>query len=347
MSKVTESVADTLWSSDAGFRALLLEAERRHIPVRALGALGIAILGEGAEEVRLCGSITGRTSHLAVRLAANKIATKRLLADAGIPTPEGEAFDDMVEARAYFRCTGKPVVLKPVAGNLGRGVCTGIADDTSFVTAWREATRISRRVLVETMVFGCDVRVLVVNGRAVAATERLPPCAVGDGRASVAELIEQMNLSAQRGAAHETKQTRVQTDLEVLHTIGVAGYSLQSILPEGLELKLRCAANMSSGAESIDRTEDLHPSLAEMAVSAARILGLDIAGIDIVAAGIDQPWAKGDAQVIEVNATPGLRMHLSPCRGRPRPVHEVVLDYLFPGSGMPRRQRSTHAKCHA
>ena len=341
------SVADTLWSADAGFRALLLEAERRGIPVRALGALGIAILGEGKEEIRLCGGITGRTSHLAVRLAASKLATKRLLSEAGIPNPEGAAFDDMVEARAYFRAIGGPVVVKPVMGNLGQGVCTDIGDETSFVTAWREATRTSRRVLVERMVRGHDLRVLVVDGQVVAATQRVPPVVEGDGHASVAELIERLNLSPNRGMSHETAQTRVHPDLELLHTIGVAGFSLQSVLPQGAALMLRRAANMSSGAESVDRTDDLHPSIAGIAVSAARAIGLDIAGIDIIAASIDRRSDEAGVYVIEVNATPGLRMHLSPCRGRSRPVHAAILDYLFPGSAGFRVQRFAHAECHA
>lgn len=311
-------------------RALVQEAERRGIPAARLDGASLVQLGWGARAKRLRASITGATPFLAVEAAGDKDLTKALLASAGVPVPEGEVVRSAEGAVEAARSLGFPVVTKPLDGNHGRGVSVRSQTDEEVRRGFEMAAQLSRRVVVERFLQGRDHRILVVAGEVVAVAERVPAHVVGDGISSVAELVEEVNRDPRRGEGHENVMTRIVVDEAVRTVLAREGMTTESIPHQGRVVWLRDTANLSTGGTAIDRTDEIHPENALMARRAALALGLDVAGIDFLAADIRVPGRETGGGVVEVNAAPGFRMHLQPSEGRPRDVARPVIDALFP-----------------
>ena len=311
-------------------QSLIDEARRRGIPVSRLDKQSLVQLGYGSRQQRIRASITGRTSLVAVELAGNKDATKRLLAESGIPVPRGEVVRSAEEAEAAARRLGYPLVTKPLDGNHGRGVTTGIRSEEQLRFGFAAAAAHSRRVIVEQCFTGADHRILVIGGEVVAVARRVPACVTGDGIATITELVERVNADPRRGEGHEKVMTRIRIDTELLNHIELQGLTLDSVPEAGRDIVLRPTANLSTGGTAIDRTDQIHPDNIEIARRAAKVIGLDIAGIDFIAPDIARSVHETGGGVIEVNAAPGFRMHLEPSEGTRRDVAGPVLDMLFP-----------------
>jgi cyanophycin synthetase len=311
-------------------RSIVEAAKRRGIPSLRLDDQSLVQLGMGKHQRRIRGSITDATSQIAVETASDKALTKQLLAAAGVPVPAGDVVRDAEAAVAAAQKIGYPVVLKPLDGNHGRGVSTDITTAGQVREAFALAREHSETVVVEQYYTGNDYRVLVVGGQVVAVTERIPAHVTGDGAHSVAELIDILNADPRRGNGHEAAMTRVAVDRHVERMLDCAGLSLSSIPPAGKKVQLRGTANISTGGMAADRTDDIHPLNTTLMERAARAIGLDVAGIDVVTGDISLPIAQYGGGVIEVNASPGFRMHLHPAEGRARPVGEPVVSLLFP-----------------
>ncbi len=319
--------------------AIIKEAEARQIPWMELSARAMVQLGYGANQKRIQATLSDHSSILAVELACDKEGTKTILRNAGIPVPRGTVihyFNELEDAIAAVG--GYPIVLKPLDGNHGRGI-------TINITSWEEAEAAydfaseaskSRSVIVERYYRGNDHRVLVVNGKLVAVAERIPAHVTGDGRSTIAELIDKTNRDPARGHGHDNVLTKIVLDKAAIDVLKRQDYDLDTVLREGDRAYLRATANLSTGGIAIDRTDEIHPENIWLAERLTKIIGLDIAGIDMVTPDIRQPLRDVDGVVVEVNAAPGFRMHVAPSQGLPRNVGASVLDMLFPPGTSPR-----------
>jgi cyanophycin synthetase len=311
-------------------RAIAAAARARGIPVRRLGEGSWLQLGYGRHQRRVRAAVTGRTSALAVDLAADKTMTKRLLRAGGLAVPDGEVATTAAEAVAAARRLGFPLAVKPVDGNHGRGVTLQIASIPEVRAAYRLARQHAERVIVERYVDGRQYRVLVVGGRVVAAAERLPAQVVGDGVSTVEELVARTNRDPLRGVGHERPLTRIALDAAARALLQRRGMTPASVPGRGEAVLLTEAANLSTGGTAVDVTDLIHPSVAEVCRRAAVLLGLDVAGVDLVVQDLAAELRPGTWAIIEVNASPGLRMHLHPSRGRPRDAAGAIVDWLYP-----------------
>jgi cyanophycin synthetase len=313
-------------------RALVDEARRRGIPVMRLDEKSLIQLGHGRHQQRIRASISGRTSFVATELASDKNMTKRLLGESGIPVPRGIVVRDVEEAVRAVRRLGYPLVVKPLDGNHGRGVTIGVETEAQLRFGFAEAQRQAkgRDVIVERFFAGNDHRILIVNGRMIAVAERVPAQVIGDGVSTIRQLVDQVNEDPRRGDGHENMMTRIRIDSLVEEYLGRSGLTPDSI-PEACQaIQLRATANLSTGGTAIDRTNEIHPDNAEIARRAAMIVGLDIAGVDFVCPDISRSVRETGGGIIEVNAAPGLRMHIEPSEGAPRDVAKPIIEMLFP-----------------
>lgn len=311
--------------------ALVKEAEARGIPWFQLSARYMIQLGYGVHQKRIQATLSDRTSILAVELASDKEGTKKVLREAGVPVPRGTVIsylDELEEAIAEVG--GYPIVIKPLNGNHGRGITIDIGSWEAAEEAYDAAKEVSKQVIVERFYRGRDHRVLVVNGRVVAVAERVPAHVVGDGRSTIEELIDQTNQDPRRGEGHDNVLTKIEVDRTSWQLLEKQGYTLDTVLSEGEICYLRATANLSTGGIAVDRTDDIHPENVWLAQRVAKIIGLDIAGIDVVTPDITRPLREVDGVIVEVNAAPGFRMHVSPSEGIPRNVAEPVINMLFP-----------------
>lgn len=314
-------------------KALVEEAERRNIPVLRLDQRrSLVQMGYGVHQTRIWATVTSATSDIAVDIAGNKHLTSRFLRGIGIPVPNSDTVETVEDAAAAARKIGFPVVLKPLDGNHGRGVSTDIQTEDEvrqrFDVAYRESA--DGRVIVESFIPGRDYRILVVDGRMVACSERVPAHVIGDGTHTVGELIDITNADPRRGIGHEKVLTRISVDDGVLSLLSRQELGLGSVPEAGRFVQLRMTGNMSTGGTSIDRTDDIHPDNIEIAEQAAQMIGLDVAGIDIIVDDIALPLKDQGGAICEVNAGPGFRMHTHPTEGHPRDVARPVLELLFP-----------------
>jgi cyanophycin synthetase len=312
--------------------SLVQEARRRDIPITRLDRHSFVQLGYGRNQRRIRGSITGCTSYLGVEAAGDKDLTKALLEAAGVPVPEGVVVTNADDAIQAAQRLGFPVVIKPLDGNHGRGVNMDLNSAHKVRWGFEQAALHSTEVIVERQFEGRDYRILVVAGGVVAVAERLPAHVVGDGRSTVATLIAEANRDPRRGDGHENVMTRIAVDEHLVDMIRRAGLELESTPVAGHRVQLRAAANLSTGGTAIDRTDNIHPDNASFARRAATTLGLDVAGIDFIAVDISRSVQETGGGVVEVNASPGLRMHLHPSHGRARNVARPILNSLFPGN---------------
>jgi cyanophycin synthetase len=319
--------------------AIVSEAERRNIPVLRLDPRrSLVQLGHGIHQRRIWATVTSRTSNISVDIAANKELTNRLLQEVGIPVPRSALVRNADEAVAAAARIGYPVVIKPLDGNHGRGVCINLKDEEEARRFYPTAEGESRAgtVVVETYVTGLDYRILVVDGQVVAVAERVPAHVVGDGKHTVRELVEITNADPRRGVGHEKILTRIAIDVQALETLQRQGIGVDDVPEAGRRVMLKQTGNMSTGGTSIDRTDDIHPDNAQIARQAAMVVGLDIAGIDFIAADIAQSVRTTGGAIVEVNAGPGFRMHTHPTEGHPRHVGRAVVDMLFPSGSRAR-----------
>ena len=316
--------------------SLVRAAEERDIPWLRLNRYSLVQLGHGIYGRRIQATITGETRHIAVEIASDKEETNHILADLGLPVPQQRLVDSARQAVRAAERIGLPVVIKPLNANHGRGVSTDLADSESVRRAFDHAREHSRTILVESFIDGLDHRLLVVDGRLVAASKRVPGHVVGDGKHSVEELVEAVNADPHRGIGHEKVLTRLELDRQAERLLSQRGYDRRSVPPEGEEVYLRSTANLSTGGTAVDVTDTIHPDNREMAERATRAIGLDVAGIDFLTEDITRSFREIGGAICEVNAAPGFRMHVAPSEGEPRDVAGPVMDMLFP-PGTPSR----------
>jgi cyanophycin synthetase len=319
-------------------QAILDEAVSRDIPWLRLNQYSLVQLGQGVHQRRIRATMTSNTSALAVDIAGDKELTTRLLAAAGLPVPRSESVRTVEQAVRVADRIGYPVVCKPLDGNHGRGVVLDIADADEVRAAFPVAQEQSRRgwVVVESFITGKDYRVLVIGGRMVALAERVPAHVVGDGVHTVQELVDETNADPRRGVGHEKVLTRIKVDEAAIALVAEQGYAMDAVPPDGTTVKLTLTGNMSTGGISIDRTLEAHPDNVEIAEEAARVVGLDVAGIDFISPDIAEPVRESGGAICEVNAAPGFRMHTHPTVGDAQFVAKPVVDSLFP-PGSPSR----------
>jgi cyanophycin synthetase len=276
--------------------------------------------------------MTSHTSSLGVDIAGDKKLTNKLLASTGAPVPRSEIVRNPDEAAAAAVNIGYPVAVKPLDGNHGRGVMLNLTDESSVRSAFGVARGQSRKggVVVESFLAGNDYRCLVIGGVLRAVAQRVPAHVVGDGEHSLAQLVEITNTDPRRGIGHEKVLTRIVVDDESITYAREQGFEMTDVPPRGVRVFLKRTGNMSTGGISIDRTDEIHPDNAEIAELAARVVGLDIAGIDFICPDISVPVRETGGGMVEVNAAPGFRMHTNPTEGEAQYVAKPVLDMLFP-----------------
>lgn len=310
-------------------QALIDEAERRGIPVEKVDG-SLLLFGQGKSQKWACASMTGATSGIGVDIVSDKSLTKRLLHRACVPVPLGLLADSAAALASHIKALGYPLAIKPVNGNHGKGVATNIRSWEQAWKAFQAAQSVDERVLVERFVEGNDYRLLVVGHRLVAAAHRRPARIVGDGVSTIAQLIAIENARPERGPDHARQLTFIQVTPSELQLLEEGRWTLDAVLPLHKELKLKDAANLSSGGTASDVTDELRPDWVTMAERISRILRLDICGIDVVAKSLEKPLDGHNGCVIEVNACPGLRMHLFPESGKKRDVGKAIMDMLYP-----------------
>jgi cyanophycin synthetase len=319
-------------------QAILDEAASRDIPYLRLDRHSLVQLGHGVHQQRIRATMTSRTSGIAVDVASDKNLTNRLLDSAGLPVPKSEVVHTADGTLVAAKRVGLPCVVKPLDGNHGRGVHLNLRTDDEIRAAFEGARRESRsgELVVETFVTGNDYRCLVIGGKVAAIAERVPASVVGDGRKTVRELVDQTNADPRRGIGHEKVLTRIKIDAAAAAVVAAQGFDLDGVPPKGERVKLALTGNMSTGGTSIDRTSEAHPDNVEIAEMAARVVGLDVAGIDFICPDITVPVRETGGAIVEVNAAPGFRMHTNPTEGEPQYVAKPVIDLLFP-AGTPAR----------
>ncbi|WP_438024253.1 cyanophycin synthetase [Sorangium sp. So ce233] len=315
-------------------RAVVKAAEKRGIPWSRLNDESLLVFGYGKHRRFVQATTSCNTSFVAVEIAGNKQLTKELLERAGLPTPRGVVVRTAGEAARALGELRAPVVVKPLDGNQGKGVSLNLWTEAQVREAFDIAREVRSRVLVEEMVSGRNYRVLVVNGRVVAASERLPAHVVGDGQRTVAELIELENQNPLRANGHNGVLTKIVVDDVVRAGLVKQGRSLDEVPAPGERFFLRESVNLSTGGIARDVTDEIHPDTARLCERAARAIDLDICGIDLVADDIAQPLGRG--AIIELNAAPGIRMHEHPSEGKPRDVGGAIVEMLYP-PGTPSR----------
>ncbi|MDQ3635488.1 MAG: ATP-grasp domain-containing protein, partial [Acidobacteriota bacterium] len=306
------------------------EAEKRGIPYIRLNDYSLIQLGYGVNQQRIQATTTDKTNMIAVDLAGDKDATKKTLGDMGVPVPKGYRIQDEAELDNVIEHIGFPVVIKPLDANHGRGATIGIKTMRGAKNAFAKAKEHSRNVIVEKSLSGKDFRALVVNNKLVAVAERTPAHIIGDGKNTIQELIDKTNSDPRRGYGHENVLTQIDVDSQTKRLLKHKKYTLKTVLEKDEKLYLKSTANISTGGTAIDRTDEVHPQNVFLFERIAQIIGLDIAGVDVVAPNISEPLTENGGGIIEVNAAPGFRMHLDPSEGIGRNVAEYVIDMLFP-----------------
>jgi cyanophycin synthetase len=319
-------------------QAIVDEAASRDIPFIRLDRHSLVQLGQGVHQQRIRATMTSRTSGIAVDIASDKNVTNRLLDSAGLPVPRSEVVRTAEAAIDSAHRIGFPCVVKPLDGNHGRGVQLDLRTDDDVRAAVDGARAHSRSgdLVVETFVTGNDYRCLVIGGKVVAIAQRVPASVVGDGKLTVAELVEQTNADPRRGIGHEKVLTRIKVDESAVALVRGQGFEMAAVPPAGVRVKLALTGNMSTGGTSIDRTMEAHPDNVEIAEMAARVIGLDVAGIDFICPDIGVPVRETGGAIVEVNAAPGFRMHSHPTEGEPQYVAKPVIDLLFPNNAPAR-----------
>jgi cyanophycin synthetase len=326
--KLREIREDTRLGPSTG--CIVEEAAKRNIPYIRLNKQSLVQLGYGVHQKRIRATIASTTSNIAVDIACDKEETKMLLEAAEIPVPRGtvirteEGLKDAVEKFGY------PLVIKPIDGNHGKGNTTNITTWEQATKALEAAKQYGRNVIVEKFITGFDFRCLVINNKFICAALRTPASVVGDGTHNLQWLIEETNKDPRRGYGHEKVLTQITIDQFTQKMLDDAKITLEYVPKKGERVLLKPTANLSTGGTSTDVTDEVHPANIFMFERIAKIIGLDICGIDVMATDLRTPVAENGGAILEVNAAPGFRMHIEPAEGLPRNVAEPVIDMLFP-----------------
>jgi cyanophycin synthetase len=310
--------------------SLVQAAEERGIPWIRLNRQSLVQFGHGKYQRRIQATTTSDTSNIAVELASDKEETNSILRDLGLPVPKQRLVRSSRDAKRAAERIGFPVVLKPLAGNHGRGVSINLKTPEEVEVAFDKAREHGRNVIVESYLEGHDHRILVVNGELVAASKRVPGHVVGDGKQSIEQLVDVVNEDPRRGVGHEKVLTRLELDHQADRLLTKLGYDRNTVPAKGETVYLRSTANLSTGGTAIDVTDTIHPDNREMAVRSIKAIGLDIGGVDFLTRDITESYREAGGGICEVNAGPGFRMHVAPSEGTPRDVAGPVLDMLFP-----------------
>jgi len=306
------------------------EAISRGIPYIRLNRHSLVQLGYGVNQKRIQATVASTTSNIAVEIACDKEETKNLLEQASIPTPKGRIIYDEEDLEAAIKSINYPIVLKPVNGNHGRGITTNVNSWEEAVEALALAKKVSRSVICERFITGFDFRLLVINYKLIAAAVRKPACIVGDGKSTIQQLVDEVNSDPRRGYGHEKVLTAIKIDDATLNLLKEKNLSLDSVVAKDETVFLKTTANLSTGGTATDVTDLVHPYNVFLAERIAKIIGLDICGIDIMAQDLTTPLNENGGAILEVNAGPGFRMHIAPTEGLPRNVAEPVIDMMYP-----------------
>ena len=316
--------------------SLVSAAEKRGIPWLRLNQYSLVQFGHGRYQQRIQATTTGRTSNIAVELAGDKEETNEILRDLGLPVPKQLIVRSEQDAVRAAERIGYPVVLKPLSGNHGRGVAINLRTPEEVEVGFQKASEHGRTIVVESYIEGFDHRLLVIDGKLVAAAKRVPGHVVGDGEHTIEQLVDIVNKDPRRGVGHEKVLTRLEFDHQAERLLAKLGYDRGTVPAEGEVVYLRSTANLSTGGTAIDVTDIIHPDNREMAVRAIKAIGLDIGGVDFLTRDISESYREAGGGICEVNAGPGFRMHVAPSEGKPRDVAGPVIDMLFP-PGSPSR----------
>jgi len=309
--------------------SIVTAAMARGIPYCRLTEGSLVQFGWGSKQRRIQAAEVDRTSAVAEQIAQDKELTKRLLTAAGVPVPDGRPVRDIEDAWQLMQQIGGAVVVKPRDGNQGKGVAVNVTTREHLEVAYAAAAEISSDVMLERFIPGNDFRLLVVGDQLVAASRRDSPYVIGDGERTIRALVDEINTDPRRGDGHATALTKIRIDELAIARLEVQGYTPDSVPGLGVRVILRNNANLSTGGTATDVTDDVHPELAARAVEAAKMIGLDIAGVDVVTETVLKPLEQQGGGIVEVNAAPGLRMHLSPSYGKPRNVGEAIVSMAF------------------
>ena len=312
--------------------AIVDAAIQRGIPIKRLTKGSLVQLGWGSQQRRIQAAEMDGTSAISESIAQDKDLTKKLLHAAGVPVPLGSPVTTLEQGWAVAQDIGLPVVVKPQDGNQGKGVTVGITDRAHFEKAY-EAAADYGVVMVERYLPGHDFRLLVVGKRLVAAARRDPPLVIGDGEHTVRELVAEVNKDPRRGEGHGTSLTKIRIDAIAEARLSAQGLTADSVPDKGQRVVLRNNANLSTGGTATDVTDSVHPEVAARAIEAAQTVGLDICGVDVVCETVIKPLEEQNGGIVEVNAAPGLRMHISPSFGKGRDVGAAVMDLMYPQGG--------------
>ncbi|NNC77893.1 MAG: cyanophycin synthetase [Woeseiaceae bacterium] len=310
--------------------SLVEAAEKRHIPWLRLNNYSLVQFGHGRYQQRIQATTTGKTSNIAVELASDKEETNAILRDLGLPVPKQFIARSATQALRAAERIGYPVVLKPLAGNHGRGVSINLKTDDDVRVAFEKAREHGRSIVVEGFIEGFDHRLLVINGELVAAAKRVPGHVVGDGEHSIEELVAIVNSDPRRGVGHEKVLTRLEFDHQAERLLAKHGFDRNTVPAKDEVIYLRSTANLSTGGTAIDVTDTIHPDNREMAIRTIKAIGLDIGGVDFLTRDITESYRDAGGGICEVNAGPGFRMHVAPSEGSPRDVGGAVVNMLFP-----------------
>lgn len=311
-------------------QSIVTEAARRGIPHIRVGTDSTIQLGYGAKQMRFQATTTCKTNVMAVELACNKKKTKEILERSSVPVPSGAICSSEEELMAAAEKFGYPLVIKPLNGNQGKGATINITSWDEMLPALAFAQKYSHNVIVEKYISGFDFRMLVVDNKFVAAAKRVPANVKGNGIDSIEKLIAKVNKDPKRGNGHENMLTKITVDHDTEGMLAKYGYTLESVPYSGEIVYLKSTANLSTGGHSEDVTDLVHPDNIALTERVARIIGLDICGVDLMAQSLERPITETGGAVIEVNAAPGFRMHLDPTIGKSRNVAAPVVDMLFP-----------------
>ncbi|CAM3058681.1 cyanophycin synthetase [Legionella steigerwaltii] len=313
-------------------QALVDEAKKRKIPWKRYENSSLITLGYGRNQKKIWASVSSKTSSIGVDIASDKELTKCILNANFIPTPKGMIIRSEVELKEAIEQLGFPLVIKPLNANHGKGVTANITNFDKANFGYEFAKKISNELLIERFISGNDYRFLVINYKVVAVAKRIPAQIVGNGELTINQLIKQTNEDPNRGDSHENILTKIKIDESTFSILRQNNLTLESILPKDHILNLKETANLSSGGTASDVTDTVHPFNLFLAERVARLVNLDICGIDVISKDISCPLNENHGAIIEVNAGPGLRMHLSPNEGTPRNVAEPILNMLYPAN---------------
>ncbi|NPA75113.1 MAG: cyanophycin synthetase [Euryarchaeota archaeon] len=312
-------------------QAIINSAKKRKIPIIPIDLRwSMFQLGYGKKAVKISATITSKTSLLAGDIAKDKYMTKKILERMGIHVPRGYVVSNLDSALDAAHKIGFPVVIKPLDSHHGKGVISDIKEDREVKLAFLVASKYSRKVMIEEHLTGDDYRFLVINGKVVAASKRIPPYIIGDGKSTIKELVDKLNSDPLRGEGHENYLTRVKLEEEEISYLRHQGFTPSDVLPSGIKVYLRKNGNLSTGGIAIDVTEEVHLEIINEVERAAKTVGLDVCGVDAIIKDIKRPLGNRNGGIIEINAAPGLRMHLRPTEGKKRNVADAIVDYLFP-----------------